>query len=86
MFSGSLRINLDPLEAHSDDEIWNALDLSFLKDFVSHLPGKLMHTCLEGGSNFRLNESTLKNLILIAFFFNTVSYAAYKYENNSSLL
>jgi len=59
MFSGSLRLNLDPLETHSDDEIWNVLELSFLKSFVLELPEKLMHDCLEGGTNFSLGQRQL---------------------------
>lgn len=34
LFSGSLRINLDPFENHSDEEIWRALEHAHLKTFV----------------------------------------------------
>jgi ABC-type multidrug transport system fused ATPase/permease subunit len=37
LFSGTLRINLDPFAAHSDDEVWKALELAHLKDFVTSL-------------------------------------------------
>lgn len=34
LFSGSLRMNLDPFDKHSDEDLWKALDLSHLKQFV----------------------------------------------------
>lgn len=53
LFSGSLRMNLDPFDAYSDEEVWNALELAHLKNFVSELPDKLNHECSEGGENLR---------------------------------
>lgn len=53
LFSGSLRMNLDPFDAYSDEEVWNALELAHLKHFVSELPDKLNHECSEGGENLR---------------------------------
>uniref|UniRef100_A0A4W4H9B9 ABC-type glutathione-S-conjugate transporter n=1 Tax=Electrophorus electricus TaxID=8005 RepID=A0A4W4H9B9_ELEEL len=37
LFSGSLRMNLDPFDAYSDEEVWKALELAHLKNFVSGL-------------------------------------------------
>ena len=37
LFSGSLRVNLDPFGAHTDKQIWKALKLAHLKDFLSSL-------------------------------------------------
>ena len=54
MFSGTLRMNLDPFDKHSDDEIWRALELSRLKPYVLSLPEGLQFTCTERGENFRL--------------------------------
>ena len=34
LFSGSLRMNLDPFGIHSDDQIWRALEHAHLKHFV----------------------------------------------------
>ncbi|KAG7759026.1 hypothetical protein KL911_000163 [Ogataea haglerorum] len=34
IFEGTLRANIDPIEQYSDDEIWQALELSHLKDHV----------------------------------------------------
>lgn len=53
LFSGSLRMNLDPFDAYSDEEVWNALELAHLKHFVSGLPEKLNYECSEGGENLR---------------------------------
>ncbi len=53
LFSGSLRMNLDPFDAYTDEEVWNALELAHLKHFVSELPDKLNHECSEGGENLR---------------------------------
>lgn len=53
LFSGSLRMNLDPFDSYSDEEVWRALDYSHLKSFVTGLPNGLYHECSEGGENFR---------------------------------
>lgn len=55
LFSGSLRMNLDPFESYTDEEVWRALEFSHLKTFVSSLPNKLNHDCSEGGGNLRYN-------------------------------
>lgn len=53
LFSGSLRMNLDPFDSYSDEEVWRALEYSHLKSFVTSLPDKLNHECSEGGENLR---------------------------------
>ncbi|KAM4717797.1 multidrug resistance-associated protein 1 [Anableps anableps] len=59
LFSGSLRMNLDPFEHYSDEEIWRALEFSHLKNFVSSLPNKLSHECSEGGENLSVGQRQL---------------------------
>uniref|UniRef100_A0A8K9Y5N8 Multidrug resistance-associated protein 1 n=1 Tax=Oncorhynchus mykiss TaxID=8022 RepID=A0A8K9Y5N8_ONCMY len=59
LFSGSLRMNLDPFDGYSDEEVWRALELSHLKSFVSGLPDKLNHECSEGGENLSLGQRQL---------------------------
>ncbi|XP_052415241.1 multidrug resistance-associated protein 1 [Carassius gibelio] len=59
LFSGSLRMNLDPFDAYTDEEVWNALELAHLKHFVSELPDKLNHECSEGGENLSLGQRQL---------------------------
>lgn len=34
LFSGSLRMNLDPFQTHTDDDIWKALEMAHLKEFT----------------------------------------------------
>jgi len=53
LFSGSLRMNLDPFSTHTDEELWQAIEHAHLKDFVSSLPEGLQHECAEGGENLR---------------------------------
>ncbi|XP_071760532.1 multidrug resistance-associated protein 1-like [Centroberyx gerrardi] len=59
LFSGSLRMNLDPFDGYSDEEVWRALELAHLKSFVSGLPDKLNHECCEGGENLSLGQRQL---------------------------
>jgi ATP-binding cassette subfamily C (CFTR/MRP) protein 1 len=53
LFSGTLRMNLDPFHSYNDQELWAALELSHLKNFVSSLPNKFQHKISEGGENLR---------------------------------
>ncbi|XP_029282601.1 multidrug resistance-associated protein 1-like, partial [Cottoperca gobio] len=59
LFSGSLRMNLDPFDRCSEEDLWKALDLAHLSSFVSALPQKLNHQCCEGGENFSLGQRQL---------------------------
>uniref|UniRef100_A0A3Q3W108 ABC-type glutathione-S-conjugate transporter n=1 Tax=Mola mola TaxID=94237 RepID=A0A3Q3W108_MOLML len=59
LFSGSLRMNLDPFDSYTDEEVWRSLELAHLKNFVSNLPDKLNHECTEGGENLSLGQRQL---------------------------
>ncbi|XP_037363447.1 multidrug resistance-associated protein 1 isoform X2 [Talpa occidentalis] len=59
LFSGSLRMNLDPFNQYSDEDVWTSLELAHLKDFVSTLPDKLNHECAEGGENLSVGQRQL---------------------------
>lgn len=59
LFSGSLRMNLDPFDTCSDEELWRALQLAHLHAFVSALPQKLNHQCCEGGENLSVGQRQL---------------------------
>uniref|UniRef100_A0A8C1J762 Multidrug resistance-associated protein 1 n=1 Tax=Cyprinus carpio TaxID=7962 RepID=A0A8C1J762_CYPCA len=59
LFSGSLRMNLDPFDGYTDEDVWRALELAHLKNFVSGLPDKLNHECSEGGENLSLGQRQL---------------------------
>lgn len=53
LFSGTLRMNLDPFGRYSEEDIWRALELSHLNTFVSSQPAGLDFQCAEGGDNLR---------------------------------
>ncbi|KAL0984010.1 hypothetical protein UPYG_G00135860 [Umbra pygmaea] len=59
LFSGSLRMNLDPFKKYSDEEIWKALELAHLKKFVSNQPANLELECSEGGENLSVGQRQL---------------------------
>uniref|UniRef100_A0A670K303 ABC-type glutathione-S-conjugate transporter n=1 Tax=Podarcis muralis TaxID=64176 RepID=A0A670K303_PODMU len=59
LFSGSLRMNLDPLGVCSEEEIWTALELTRLKSFVLDLPDQLAYECSEGGENLSVGQRQL---------------------------
>jgi ABC-type multidrug transport system fused ATPase/permease subunit len=53
IFSGTIKMNLDPFGAYSDDQIWKALELAHLKDFFMSKDKKLDFECPQGGENLR---------------------------------
>jgi ABC-type multidrug transport system fused ATPase/permease subunit len=59
LFSGTVRYNLDPCGQYADEEIWRALELSFLREHVDQLEGKLDAHVSEGGDNFSLGQRQL---------------------------
>ncbi|XP_034367767.1 ATP-binding cassette sub-family C member 2 [Arvicanthis niloticus] len=59
LFSGNLRMNLDPFNKYSDEEIWKALELAHLKSFVAGLQLGLLHEVTEGGDNLSIGQRQL---------------------------
>lgn len=59
MFSGTLRMNLDPFNTYSDEEVWTALEHAHLKTFVKSLPTGLEHEASEGGENLSVGQRQL---------------------------
>ncbi|KAF9791463.1 hypothetical protein SFRURICE_007480 [Spodoptera frugiperda] len=59
LFSGTLRMNLDPFETFSDEDIWRALEYAHLKPFVQGLPAGLRHEVSEGGENLSVGQRQL---------------------------
>ncbi|XP_060190067.1 ABC transporter C family member 3-like [Lycium barbarum] len=59
MFEGTVRSNLDPLEEHSDEQIWEALDKCQLGDEVRKKDGKLYSTVSENGENWSVGQRQL---------------------------
>ena len=67
LFSGSLRMNLDPFDNHTDDQIWTALEHAHLKAFVGNLPGDgLTFEVNEGGENLSVGQRQLVCLARLA--------------------
>lgn len=59
LFSGTLRMNLDPFNRFSDEEIWRVLELSHLKGYVAGLQEGLQHEVAEGGENLSVGQRQL---------------------------
>ncbi|XP_064629119.1 multidrug resistance-associated protein 1-like isoform X2 [Lineus longissimus] len=59
LFSGSLRMNLDPFEQYSDEKIWQALEHAHLKEFVTSKTERLDYECGEGGKNLSVGQRQL---------------------------
>ncbi|XP_069836112.1 ATP-binding cassette sub-family C member 2-like [Dendropsophus ebraccatus] len=59
LFSGTLRMNLDPFDQYTDEEIWKALELSHLKPYVEGLQEKLSYEVSEGGENLSVGQRQL---------------------------
>ncbi|NXS61308.1 MRP6 protein, partial [Brachypteracias leptosomus] len=59
LFSGSLRMNLDPLNRYTDADIWTALELTQLKNFVADLPEQLEYKCTDQGENLSTGQKQL---------------------------
>ncbi|PRT52473.1 Metal resistance protein YCF1 [Wickerhamiella sorbophila] len=59
LFEGSIRDNLDPNHDHSDEELWNVLGLSHLKEFVQTRGGGLDATVTESGNNLSNGQRQL---------------------------
>ncbi|XP_050728625.1 multidrug resistance-associated protein 1-like isoform X3 [Eriocheir sinensis] len=59
LFSGTLRMNLDPFNLYSDEKVWSALEHAHLKGFVSTLSAGLQHEISEGGDNLSVGQRQL---------------------------
>ncbi|XP_068597286.1 ATP-binding cassette sub-family C member 2 [Brachionichthys hirsutus] len=59
LFSGSLRMNLDPFDRFSDEDIWKVLELSHLKEYVAGLQQGLQYEVSEGGENLSVGQRQL---------------------------
>ena len=62
LFSSTLRYNLDPLQRHTDAELWNALEDAHIKDYISTQQQGLSMIVEEGGKNFSVGQRQLISL------------------------
>ncbi|KAJ4947567.1 hypothetical protein JOQ06_009602 [Pogonophryne albipinna] len=61
LFIGTVRYNLDPFNNYNEEEIWAALEKTYMKEPISRLEGKLQATVIDNGENFSiilLDEAT----------------------------
>ena len=56
LFSGSIRMNLDPFLQHGDEELWTALRKAHALGMIAGLPGGLSFQVSEGGENFSAGQ------------------------------
>jgi len=54
-----MRSNLDPAGIHDDVELWKALELAHLKDYVTSMEGQLSAKITEGGCNLSSGQRSL---------------------------
>uniref|UniRef100_A0A5B7A4I4 ABC-type xenobiotic transporter n=1 Tax=Davidia involucrata TaxID=16924 RepID=A0A5B7A4I4_DAVIN len=62
LFEGTIRGNLDPLEEHSDQDVWQALDKSQLGEIVRQKEQKLDTPVMENGDNWSVGQRQLVTL------------------------
>lgn len=67
LFPGTLRINLDPFDTCTDDDIWMALKTAHMSEFVEGLNEGLEYSVAEGGVNLRCSISVLNDIIVSCF-------------------
>ncbi|KAL9964380.1 hypothetical protein ACROYT_G028012 [Oculina patagonica] len=59
LFSGTLRLNLDPFGRHTDEELWQILEASHLKRFAAETESGLQFIIVEGGDNLSVGQRQL---------------------------
>lgn len=59
IFSGTIRSSLDFNGKHEDDELWHALDLVGLKNFISSQESKLDTVVEDNGANYSVGQRQL---------------------------
>ncbi|KAF8927650.1 P-loop containing nucleoside triphosphate hydrolase protein [Dissophora ornata] len=59
LFSGTIRFNLDPFQKRTDQELWEVLDRSDLKNYVASCDGGLDSQVSEFGENLSVGQRQL---------------------------
>ncbi|GAM21060.1 hypothetical protein SAMD00019534_042350, partial [Acytostelium subglobosum LB1] len=63
IFSGTVRMNIDPFNEHTDLDLWQALEKVNMKHVVESMPMKLDGTLEEGGDGFSVGQKQLLCLV-----------------------
>ena len=59
LFSGSIRVNIDPFHEHDDDRLWMALEKAQLKEAIEAMPQKLGSDVGDGGDSLSVGQRQL---------------------------
>ncbi|KAK4782038.1 hypothetical protein SAY86_016140 [Trapa natans] len=62
LFSGTVRLNLDPFNEHSDADLWESLERAHLKEVIRRSSFGLDAEVSEGGGNFSVGQRQLLSL------------------------
>ncbi|MEE6510167.1 hypothetical protein FKM82_029369 [Ascaphus truei] len=59
LFSGTVQSNLDPFNQYTEEQIWDSLERTHMKECIAQLPLKLETEVQENGENFSVGERQL---------------------------
>uniref|UniRef100_UPI0037E9291E ATP-binding cassette sub-family C member 12-like n=1 Tax=Semicossyphus pulcher TaxID=241346 RepID=UPI0037E9291E len=59
LFTGTVRYNLDPFNSYSDEEIWAALEKTYMKDTICSLDKKLQAELTDNGGKLSVGQKQL---------------------------
>jgi ATP-binding cassette subfamily C (CFTR/MRP) protein 4 len=63
LFNKSIRENIDPFYKFNDEQIWDALEASNLKEKVLNMKNQLKEILDENGDNLSIGEKQLLSII-----------------------
>ncbi|XP_069474938.1 ATP-binding cassette sub-family C member 5 isoform X2 [Ambystoma mexicanum] len=59
LLTGTIRSNLDPFNQYGEEQIWDALERTHMKECITQLPQKLESEVMDSGENFSVGERQL---------------------------